>query len=147
MRCLSCNNEETKVIDSRVAADGVAIRRRRECVSCGFRFSTYEQMEILDLTVVKRNGHKELYARDKLERGLRRAFEKRPITEECFKQAVSQIEQDIQRKACPEITSAEIGDIVMAKLKTVDKVAYVRFASVYKQFEDIAEFKAVLQKL
>ena len=147
MRCLSCNNEETKVIDSRVAADGVAIRRRRECTSCGFRFSTYEQMEILDLAVVKRNGHKELYARDKLERGLRRAFEKRPITEEHFKQLISHIEQDIQRQGRAEISSAEIGDVVMSKLKKIDKVAYVRFASVYKNFEDIAEFKAVLQKL
>lgn len=148
MRCLNCNHEETKVIDSRVAGDGVAIRRRRECTSCGFRFSTYEEVEILDLAVLKRDGTKELYSRDKLERGLRRAFEKLAITEETVKKMISQIEQEIQKKAgsC-EITSKEIGEIVMKKLKRLDKVAYVRFASVYKQFEDIEEFKAELQKL
>ncbi len=147
MRCLNCNHEDTKVIDSRVAGDGVAIRRRRECNSCGFRFSTYEEVEILDLTVVKRDGTKELYSRDKLERGIRRAFEKRPISEENFKKLISQIEQEIQKAADPEITTEQIGDIVMKKIKKVDKVAYVRFASVYKQFEDIEEFKAELQKL
>lgn len=147
MRCLNCTNEDTKVIDSRVAGDGVAIRRRRECPSCGFRFSTYEEMEILDLTVKKRGGLKELYSRDKLERGLKRAFEKRPISEDNIKKLISQIEQEIQKKAAPEISSEEIGDIVMKKMKRMDKVAYVRFASVYKQFEDIEEFKQELQKL
>ncbi|MDB4939641.1 MAG: transcriptional regulator NrdR, transcriptional repressor NrdR [Candidatus Doudnabacteria bacterium] len=147
MRCVNCNHEDTKVIDSRVAGEGVAIRRRRECVSCSFRFSTYEEMEILDLTVVKRNGVKELYSRDKMERGIRKAFEKRPITEESFKKLISQIEQEIQKTASPEISSPQIGEIVMKKVKKVDKVAYVRFASVYKCFEDIEEFKAELQKL
>lgn len=147
MHCPNCNNEDTKVIDSRVAGDGVAIRRRRECSSCGFRFSTYEEMEILDLTVKKRSGLKELYSRDKLEKGIRRAFEKRPINEEKFKQLISQIEQEIQKKADSEITSEEIGEIVMKKIKRIDKVAYVRFASVYKQFEDIEEFRQELQKL
>lgn len=147
MRCLNCNHEDTKVIDSRVAGEGIAIRRRRECVSCGFRFSTYEEMEILDLTVIKRDGIKELYSRDKMERGIRKAFEKRPVTEDDFKKLISQIEQEIQKTADPEITSQQIGDIVMKKIKKIDKVAYVRFASVYKCFEDIEEFKAELQKL
>jgi transcriptional repressor NrdR len=147
MHCVNCNHEDTKVIDSRTAGDGVAIRRRRECISCGFRFSTYEEMEILDLTVIKRNSIRELYSRDKLERGIRRAFEKRQISEENFRKLVSQIEQDIQKTANPEITSQQIGDIVMKKIKKIDKVAYVRFASVYKQFEDIEEFKQELQKL
>jgi transcriptional repressor NrdR len=147
MHCVNCNHEDTKVIDSRTAGDGVAIRRRRECISCGFRFSTYEEMEILDLTVIKRNSIRELYSRDKLERGIRRAFEKRQISEENFRKLVSQIEQDIQKTANPEITSQQIGDIVMKKIKKVDKVAYVRFASVYKQFEDVEEFKQELQKL
>ncbi len=147
MHCLNCGHEDTKVIDSRVAGDGVAIRRRRECISCGFRFSTYEEIEILDLTVVKRDGTKELYSREKMEMGIRKAFEKRPITDENFKKLVSQIEQEIQKKANPEIASQEIGDIVMRKIKKVDKVAYVRFASVYKQFEDIEEFKEELQRL
>src|SRR3954471_24039728 len=113
MRCLNCSHDDTKVIDSRVANDGVAIRRRRECVSCGFRFSTYEEMEILDLTVVKRDGVKELYSRDKIERGVRKAFEKRPISEETFKKLMSQIEQEIQKTANPEIASSQIGEIVM----------------------------------
>jgi transcriptional repressor NrdR len=147
MHCVNCNHEDTKVIDSRTAGDGVAIRRRRECISCGFRFSTYEEMEILDLTVIKRNSIRELYSRDKLERGIRRAFEKRQISEENFRKLVSQIEQDIQKTANPEITSQQIGDIVMKKIKKIDKVAYVRFASVYKQFEDVEEFKQELQKL
>lgn len=147
MHCLNCNNEETKVIDSRVASDGIAIRRRRECTSCGFRFSTYEEMEILDLTVIKRSGLKELYSREKLEGGIRRAFEKRPLTEETFRKLISQIEQEIQKQANSEIASQAIGEIVMKKMRRVDKVAYVRFASVYKQFEDIEEFKAELQKL
>ena len=147
MRCLNCNHEDTKVIDSRVAGEGIAIRRRRECISCGFRFSTYEEMEILDLTVVKRDGTKELYSRDNMERGIRKAFEKRPVTEEQFKKLISQIEQEIQKTANPEISSEQIGEIVMKKIKKVDKVAYVRFASVYKCFEDIEEFKAELQKL
>lgn len=148
MHCLNCNNEDTKVIDSRVASDGVAIRRRRECPNCGFRFSTYEEMEILDLTVVKRDNTKELYSKEKMERGIRRAFEKRPLNDESFRKLVSQIEQDIQKKEeNSEISSQDIGEIVMKKIKKLDKVAYVRFASVYKQFEDIEEFKAELQKL
>lgn len=147
MHCINCNHEDTKVIDSRVAGDGIAIRRRRECPSCGFRFSTYEEIEILDLTVKKRSGLRELYSRDKLERGIRRAFEKRQISDENFRKLVSQIEQEIQKAADPEIDSAKIGEIVMKKIKKVDKVAYVRFASVYKQFEDIEEFKQELQKL
>ena len=147
MRCLNCNNEDTKVIDSRVANDGVAIRRRRECPSCSFRFSTYEEMEILDLSVVKRSGLRELYSRDKLESGVRKAFEKLAISNEVFRKLISQIEQEIQKQAGSEITSEQIGEIVMKKIKKVDKVAYVRFASVYKQFEDIEEFKAELQRL
>ncbi len=147
MHCPNCSHEETKVIDSRVATDGIAIRRRRECSGCGFRFSTYEEIEILDLTVIKRDGTKELYSRDKLEAGIRRAFEKRPIESDTFKKLISQIEQEIQKQASPEISTEAIGEIVMKKIKKVDKVAYVRFASVYKQFEDISEFKAELQKL
>ena len=147
MHCINCNNEDTKVIDSRVAGDGIAIRRRRECTACGFRFSTYEEMEILDLTIKKRSGLREIYSRDKLERGIRRAFEKRQISDENFRKLISHIEQEIQKAADPEIDSSRIGEIVMKNIKKVDKVAYVRFASVYKQFEDIEEFKQELQKL
>ncbi len=148
MRCPFCNHEETKVIDSRVASDGLSIRRRRECESCDLRFSTYEQMEILDIQVTKRDGSVQSYSREKLEAGLRKALEKRPITSEEFKQLVSEIEQDIQKKNKEnKIESKEIGNIVVRKLKKHDQVAYIRFASVYRQFEDIEEFKKELEKL
>ncbi len=148
MRCPACSHEDTKVIDSRVAADGLSIRRRRECESCQFRFSTYEEVEILELQVAKRDGTVEPYSREKLEIGLHKALEKRPITREAFKQLVSEIEQEIQKKMQDNrIESREIGNIVVRKLKKYDQVAYIRFASVYRQFEDIEEFKKELQKL
>jgi transcriptional repressor NrdR len=136
------------VLDSRPVEEGSAIRRRRECEKCGFRFSTYEEIEILGMTVIKRDGTHEPYSREKLERGIRRAFEKRDHTDFMFKKIISAIEQEIQKKAgASGIKSSEIGEIVMKKIKRFDKVAYVRFASVYRQFEDVEEFKAVLQKL
>lgn len=148
MRCPVCVNSDTKVVDSRVATDGLSIRRRRECSSCEFRFSTYEEVEILDLQVEKRDGSSETYSRAKLEAGLHKALEKRPITPEDFKQLVSEIEQEIQKKIeGGKIQSREIGNIVIRKLKKFDQIAYIRFASVYRQFEDIAEFKKELQKL
>ena len=148
MRCPNCTNEDTKVMDSRPVDEGSAIRRRRQCEKCEFRFSTYEEMEILDLTVVKKDGSKQLFSREKLERGLRRAFEKRPHTDETFRKLISLIEQDIQKKAKDgAITSLDIGEIVMKKIKRIDKIAYIRFASVYRQFEDVQEFKAELSKL
>lgn len=148
MRCPNCQNEDTKVVDSRPIEEGEAIRRRRECEKCGFRFSTYEQIEILDLNVVKREGGKQVYSREKLERGIRRAFEKRPHTDDTFKKIISGVEQEIQKKAKDgEIKSSEIGEILMKKIKKADKVAYIRFASVYRQFEDVEEFKEALQKL
>lgn len=148
MRCPSCGNQDTKVIDSRIAADGLSIRRRRECESCEFRFSTYEEVEILDLMVSKRDSTVEPYSREKMEVGLHKALEKRPISGEDFRQLVSEIEQDIQKKMeNGRIESKEIGNIVVRKLKKFDQVAYIRFASVYRQFEDIEEFKKELQKL
>ena len=148
MKCPTCSHEETKVVDSRVAGDGLSIRRRRECMSCEFRFSTYEEVEILDLQVQKRDGTAEAYTRQKLESGLHKALEKRPITAEDFRQLVSEIEQDIQKKMKDgRIESKEIGNIVVRKLKKFDQIAYIRFASVYHQFEDIDEFKKELQKL
>jgi transcriptional repressor NrdR len=148
MRCPNCQNEETKVLDSRPVEEGEAIRRRRECEKCGFRFSTYEEIEILGLAVVKRTGAKQLYSREKLERGIKRAFEKREHTDDTLKKIISGVEQEIQKKAKDgEIKSSEIGDIVMKKIKKIDKVAYIRFASVYRQFEDVEEFKQELQKL
>ena len=148
MRCPSCQNEDTKVIDSRVASDGLSIRRRRECEKCEFRFSTYEEVEILELQGAKRDGTLEAYAREKLEAGLRKALEKRPITGEDFRQLISEIEQEIQKKMKEgRIESKEIGNIVIRKLKKHDQIAYIRFASVYRQFEDVEEFKKELQKL
>lgn len=148
MHCPNCQYEDTKVLDSRPVEEGSAIRRRRQCEKCEFRFSTYEEIEILDLTVVKRDGSRQLYTRDKIERGIKRAFEKRPHTDETLRKLVSGIEQDIQKKAKDSsIASSEIGEIVMKRIKRVDKVAYIRFASVYRQFEDVEEFKAELQKL
>ena len=148
MKCPSCGNEDTKVIDSRVATDGLSIRRRRECEKCEFRFSTYEEVEILELQVQKRDGTVQPYVREKLEAGLHKALEKRPITGEDFRQLVSEIEQEIQKKMKDNrIESKEIGDIVVRKLKKHDQIAYIRFASVYRQFEDVEEFKKELQKL
>ncbi len=148
MQCPFCSNPDTKVIDSRVAADGLSIRRRRECESCQFRFSTYEEVEILDLTVKKRDGTAEVYSREKLEAGLHKALEKRPVSREQFKQLISQVEQEIQKKMKDnQIESREIGNIVIRKLKGYDQVAYLRFASVYRKFADVEEFKKELQKL
>ncbi|MDD4900536.1 MAG: transcriptional regulator NrdR [Patescibacteria group bacterium] len=147
MRCPACYYEDSKVIDSRVAADGLSIRRRRECLKCGFRFSTYEEVEILDLVVVKRDGRKESYSREKLVKGLKRALEKRPVTDDNFKKLVNLIERDLQILRKNEVTSDHIGQIVMKNLKRFDQVAYIRFASVYESFKDAHEFRRELNKL
>lgn len=147
MHCPVCNYSETKVTDTRVSGDGLAIRRRRECLKCSFRFSTVEEHEILDLTVVKRNGERRPYDRDKLANGLRKSLEKRPVTTDRFKKLLGSIEVDIQRKKKNEITTREIGEIVMKRLMHFDKVAYIRFASVYRQFEDVGRFQHEVKKL
>ena len=134
-------------MDSRVSGDGLSIRRRRECERCGHRFSTLETLEILDLAVVKRDGRREPYSREKLERGLRKALEKRPVTAESFRKLVSGIERDIQRKGKDEVTSGDIGEVIMKHLKGFDSVAYLRFASVYRSFEDAHTFEKELKKL
>jgi transcriptional repressor NrdR len=147
MICPVCYHKDTKVIDSRIASDGLSIRRRRECLKCSFRFSTNEEMEILDLTVNKRNGSKENYSREKMMIGLRKSLEKRPITEEEVKKLVNLIERDLQALRKNTVESEEIGQIVMMQLKKVDKVAFIRFASVYKSFEDLESFQEELNKL
>ena len=147
MKCPVCYFQDTKVVDSRVASDGFSIRRRRECLKCGFRFSTYEELEILELTVVKRDGRREAYSREKMIGGLKRALEKRPITEENFKKLVHLVERDLQILKKDEVTSEQIGYSVMKQLKKIDKVAYIRYASVYQSFKDLAEFKKELNKL
>lgn len=147
MHCPSCNFPDTKVVDSRVTGDGLSIRRRRECERCGHRFSTLETLEILDLTVVKRDGRREPYSRDKVESGLRKALEKRPITTDAFRRLVSGIEREIQRKGKDEVTSGDIGEVIMKHLKGFDPVGYLRFASVYRSFDDAHTFEKELRAL
>ncbi|MEK7116070.1 MAG: transcriptional regulator NrdR [Patescibacteria group bacterium] len=147
MHCPVCTHADTKVIDSRLSADGDAVRRRRECEKCEYRFSTNEEVELLDLTIVKRDGRRESYSREKLENGLKKSLEKRPVTDASFRALVHATERDIQRKKTNELTSADVGEIVMKKLRQFDKVAYIRFASVYRQFEDVASFTRELDTL
>jgi len=147
MRCPVCLAQDSKVNDSRLIEDGFAIRRRRECLACAFRFSTNEEIEILNLTVIKRDGGTEAYQREKLERGLKRALEKRPYGQEQFKKLVNTIERDIQKKKVEEISTQEIGEAVIKRLKTFDKIAYIRFASVYRAFEDVKTFQKELEGL
>lgn len=147
MYCPVCTHEDTKVVDSRVTGDGLGIRRRRECEKCEYRFSTVEEAEILDLAIVKSDGRREPYSREKLEVGLRKALEKRGATPERFKELVGSIERDIQKQKQAEIPSKMIGEIVMRKLRRFDVVAYIRFASVYRSFDDAEHFQEELDKL
>ncbi len=147
MKCPICYFDDTKVIDSRVASDGLSIRRRRECLKCSFRFSTYEEIELLELIILKRDGRRESYSREKLVGGLKKACEKRPITEDDFKRLVHSIERDLQRLKKGEITSKQIGLATMKNLKKLDPIAYIRYASVYESFKDATEFRKEINKL
>jgi len=147
MKCPNCSTNDTKVLDSRPIFNGMSIRRRRECAKCGARFSTHEEMELLDLTVVKRDDRTEAYMREKIESGVRKAFEKRPLTRDDFHSLMAGIEQDIQKIGKSQITSKEIGNIVMRRVKSKDQVAYIRFASVYRKFADVEEFVKEAKKL
>lgn len=147
MHCPVCNHPESRVVDTRVSPDGTSIRRRRECDDCGYRFSTNETVELLNTVVIKRDGSHELFSREKIERGLRRALEKRPHTDADFRGLVNGIERDIQRLNAQEVRSSDIGTIIMERLKAFDKVAYIRFASVYRSFEDVKTFQEELNRL
>ena len=147
MRCPFCRHEETRVVDSRETKDGQVTRRRRECEQCTARFSTYEEVEVFRIAIVKRDGHKEEYNREKLRRGLLRAFEKRPMNEEKLNKVLGNIEYELSLKKLDEISSKEIGKLVMEKLRVIDDVAYIRFASVYKSFGSIKSFEKELEKL
>ena len=147
MRCPFCSHPESKVIDSRPAEEGANIRRRRECLACKKRFTTYETMECLPLVVVKKDGSRQSFDRNKVMAGLIRACEKRPVPYSTLESMVSEIEQVLQNKMEREISSAEIGELVMERLKQIDDVSYVRFASVYRQFKDINTFISELSKL
>jgi transcriptional repressor NrdR len=147
MICPFCSHSETKVIDSRDTNDGKAIRRRRECEKCKARFSTYEEVELLRLAVVKKDGRKEEYSQQKIKAGIEKAMEKRPVNEEKIEKLIGDIEYEIRKKEGCEITSKEIGKIILEKLKEVDDVAYLRFASVYKSFGSAETFKKEAEKI
>lgn len=147
MKCPFCGYAESKVIDSRPAEEGATIRRRRECLACQKRFTTYEIMERLPLVVVKRDGSRQTFDKIKLLNGMLRACEKRPVSLQSLEKISDEIEQELQNSLEREVTTTEIGEMVMSKLKAVDEVAYVRFASVYRQFKDVNTFFEELSKL
>ena len=147
MKCPFCGYQESKVVDSRPADEGASIRRRRECLSCRKRFTTYETVESLPLIVIKKDGSRQSFDRTKIMAGLIRACEKRPVPYDTLENMVNEIEQVLQNKMEREIPSAEIGELVMDRLKKIDEVSYVRFASVYRQFKDINSFMIELSKL
>ena len=147
MRCPFCANPESKVVDSRPADEGASIRRRRECLACKKRFTTYETVESLPMVVVKKDGSRQSFDRRKVLGGMIRACEKRPVPLAELERIAGEIEQDLQNSMEREISTADIGEKVMDRLRNVDQVAYVRFASVYRQFKDIDTFMAELTKL
>lgn len=147
MKCPFCNYEDSKVVDSRPVDDGEKIRRRRECIKCGKRFTTYEAIETTPLVVVKKDESREAFDRSKLFNGMLRACEKRPVSVDTIDEAVSSIESQLQNSLEREVSSERIGELAMDKLKNIDDVAYVRFASVYRQFKDINTFLDEVTKL
>jgi transcriptional repressor NrdR len=147
MRCPFCDFAESKVIDSRECKNGLSIRRRRECLSCERRFTTYEKIEEIPYMVIKKDGQRQRYDSQKLLQGLLKACEKRPVPVSKLEEIVEEIESKLQDRPDKEIETAEIGQLVMKKLKDLDKVAYVRFASVYREFKDVLEFKKELEVL
>lgn len=147
MRCPYCNHKEDKVVDSRSTQEEAAIRRRRECLKCGKRFTTYEYIEEVSLMVIKKDGRRQPFDRKKILSGIIRACEKRPISMEKMGEIVTQVERAIQKKSDREIPSSRIGELVIERLKLLDEVAYVRFASVYRQFKDIGQFMTELKDI
>lgn len=147
MKCGQCNGEDTKVIESRDVSEGEAVRRRRACVVCGYRFTTYERLERPQLVVVKNDGTRQLFSRTKLLAGLYRACEKTPVTSIQLEQLVSDVEQQLYACADTEVSSGKIGELVMERLPALSEVAYVRFASVYRRFKDIASFERELSQI
>ena len=147
MKCPYCGFQESKVIDSRHSEDSTSIRRRRECLSCQKRFTTYETVESLPIVVIKKDGSRQSFDRSKLINGMVRACEKRPVSLSAIEAAVTEIEQIIQNSLEREVRTSYIGELVMERLKPLDEVAYVRFASVYRQFKDINSFMAELNTL
>ncbi len=147
MHCIKCGYEESKVVDSRSIEEGNSIRRRRECLNCKNRFTTYEKIEYTPIMVIKKNGMREQFDRNKIINGMLRACEKRPVSIEAIEKSVDEIEMEINNSMAKEIEATKIGELVIDKIKALDEIAYVRFASVYRQFKDINEFKKELNKL
>jgi len=147
MRCPSCSHEEDRVVDSRATKENSAVRRRRECLKCGKRFTTYEYIEHTPLMVVKKDGRREHYSREKTMNGLLRACEKRPVSREALEKLVDEVEDAIGRRVRDEIPTQEIGNEIMKLLGGLDQVAYVRFASVYREFKDVTQFLDELRSL
>lgn len=147
MRCPFCSNDDTRVIDSRLVAEGGQVRRRRECSSCSERFTTYESAELLMPRIIKQNGNREPFDEAKMRAGILRALEKRPISIEKIEAVVSHIEHALQATGEREVPSMVVGELVMEELKALDQVAYVRFASVYRDFKDLNEFREEIDRL
>lgn len=147
MRCPSCQNKNTRVLDSRPIEEGDAIRRRRECEECSYRFTTFERIEEMPLIVVKKEGVREAFSREKLIRGLIKACEKRPVSHEQLKQLANDVERELRSRGSAEVESKDVGELVMDNLAQIDEVAYVRFASVYRQFKDINVFLDELKEI
>lgn len=147
MRCYYCGNLESKVVDSRSTDDGAAIRRRRECLNCGKRFTTYEKIESVPIIVIKKDGSRQPYVREKLQRGIMNACASRPVSVDTVDGILDDIEAAIHNSLEREVSSGKIGEMVMDRLRDIDEVSYVRFASVYKQFKDIDTFRKELEKL
>lgn len=146
MKCPFCNQDNTRVVDSRPVEECNAIRRRRMCDSCGKRFTTYEKVELIPVVVIKKDENREQFERDKIQAGILRACHKRPVSMQEITDVVDQIENEVYAKEDKEISSTEIGEMVMNKLKNLDPVAYVRFASVYREFKDVNTFMDELKK-
>lgn len=147
MKCPFCGYKEDKVVDSRATGEESAVRRRRECLKCAKRFTTYEYIEEVSLLVVKKDGRREPFDRKKILAGIIRACEKRPVSVEKMENIVIQVERAVQKKSGREVLSSKIGELVMEKLKLIDDVAYVRFASVYRQFKDVGQFMVELKDI
>jgi transcriptional repressor NrdR len=147
MRCHECDYIDSKVVESRDLEDSLAIRRRRQCLRCGFRFTTYERLEMPHLTVIKKDGRREPFEREKVAAGMIRACEKRPISISLIQEVVEQIERQLRSGGEAEVPSSTVGELVMQQLATIDDVAYVRFASVYRSFADIESFTSEVAKI
>ena len=147
MQCPSCQNTDSRVLESRAADAGRSVRRRRECLNCDFRFTTYERVETAPITVIKRNGNREIFSRSKLLHGLNRACEKTGLDASRLETLLDDLELQLQQRSGKEVSSAEIGELVLKELKQISEVAYIRFASVYRQFRGIDDFVSTLETM